>query len=73
MMDTPTHVDAPLALTVRISDSARLLGIGKTKIYELIGTGEIETIKLGRATLVIRTSLDDLVERRRQVPARDRI
>ena len=42
-----------------------MLGIGKTKIYELIGAREIEIIKLGRATLIIRASLDDFIERQR--------
>jgi len=42
-----------------------LLGIGKTKIYELIGAREIEIIKLGRATLVIRASLEAFIERQR--------
>lgn len=59
-----------MALTVRVADAARLLGIGKTKIYELIGAREIEVIKLGRATLVIRASLEALIERQRgAVPA----
>ncbi len=54
------------ALTVRVADAARLLGIGKTKTYELIGAREIEIIKLGRATLVIRASLEAFIERQRR-------
>lgn len=32
---------------------ARLLlgGIGRTKLYELIGNGDLQTVKLGRRTL----------------------
>jgi excisionase family DNA binding protein len=52
-------------LTVRVADAAGLLGIGKTKIYELIGAREIEIIKLGRATLIIRASLEAFIERQR--------
>lgn len=52
-------------LTVRVADAAGLLGIGKTKIYELIGAREIEIIKLGRATLIIGASLEALIERQR--------
>lgn len=55
-----------MALTVRVTEAARLLGIGKTKIYELIGAREIEIIKLGRATLVIRASLEAFIERQRE-------
>ena len=54
-----------VALTVRVADAAGLLGIGKTKIYELIGAREIEIIKLGRATLIIRASLEAFIERQR--------
>jgi len=45
-----------------------MIGISRTKLYELIGTGEVETIKLGRATLVLVESLRALVERRRLAP-----
>jgi excisionase family DNA binding protein len=58
-----------MALTVRVAEAARLLGIGKTKIYELIGAREIEIIKLGRATLVIRASLEAFIERQRRAGA----
>jgi hypothetical protein len=42
-----------------------MLGIGRTKLYELIGTGEIEIIKIGKSTLVPIRSLEALVERKR--------
>ena len=42
-----------------------MLGIGKTKLYELIATGDLEIIRIGRRTLVLRTSIDDFVERLR--------
>ena len=42
-----------------------MLGIGRSKVYELIGTGELETIKLGSATLILVESITALVERRR--------
>ena len=53
-------------LTVRVADAAGLLGIGKTKIYELIGAREIEVIKLGRATLIISASIEAFIERQRE-------
>ena len=61
--------DRPLRsspLTVRVADAAALLGIGKTKIYELIGAREIEVIKLGRATLIISASIEAFIERERE-------
>ena len=40
----------PLCLS--INDTAHALGIGRTKIYELINAGQLETVKIGRRTLV---------------------
>ncbi|MDT9598590.1 helix-turn-helix domain-containing protein [Sphingosinicella rhizophila] len=64
---TATSVQPPdvTALTVRIPQAARMLGIGKTKLYELIGSREIEVVKVGRATLVVVTSLHAFVDRQR--------
>lgn len=51
------------ALTIRVPDAARMLGIGKTKLYELIAAREIDVIKVGRATLIVVRSLERFVER----------
>jgi len=51
------------ALTIRVPDAARMLGIGKTKLYELIAAREIDIIKVGRATLIVVRSLERFVER----------
>ena len=51
------------ALTVRVPAAACVLGIGKTKLYELITAHEIDVIKVGRATLVVVRSLERFVER----------
>lgn len=53
--------DQPLCL--RLYDALELLGIGKTKMYQLIAAGEIEAIKVGRSTLILRKSLEAYVER----------
>lgn len=39
-------------LTVRIPEACRLTGIGRSKLYELIAGGEVETIKIGAITLL---------------------
>lgn len=57
---------APLAiepLTVRIPVAIQLTGIGRSKLYELIKSGDLETVKIGTATLVTMASLRRLVER----------
>lgn len=40
-----------------------MTGIGRSKLYELIKAGEVETVKIGTATLVKVASLHRLVER----------
>jgi hypothetical protein len=50
-------------LTVRIPVAVRLTGIGRSKLYELIKSGDVETVKIGTATLITMASLRRLVER----------
>lgn len=50
-------------LTVRIPVAMRLTGIGRSKLYELIKAGDLQTVKIGTATLVTMASLRRLVER----------
>ena len=52
-------------ICVRINDAARMIGIGRTKLYELIATGELETVKIGNATRVTTASLHGLIDRQR--------
>ena len=59
-----TYVITP-RLTVKVTDAMGMLGIGRTKLYDLIGRGEIETIKIGKATRVIVESVYAFVERQR--------
>lgn len=52
-------------ICVRVNDAARMIGIGRTKLYELISSGELETVKIGKATRITTASLRKLVERHR--------
>ncbi|WP_425061621.1 helix-turn-helix domain-containing protein [Qipengyuania flava] len=42
-----------------------MIGVGRTKLYELISSGELETVKIGKATRITTASLHNLVERHR--------
>lgn len=53
-------------ICVRVNDAARMIGVGRTKLYELIAAGEIETVKLGKATRITTASLHDLIRRQRE-------
>ncbi len=52
-------------ICVRVNDAARMIGIGRTKLYELIAAGEVETVKLGKSTRITTASLHDLIRRQR--------
>lgn len=62
MSAAPAH--SPIC--VRVNDAAHIIGVGRTKLYELIAAGEIETIKLGKSTRVTTASLHALIMRRRE-------
>ncbi len=51
-------------LTVRIPVAVQLTGIGRSKLYELIAAGEVETVKVGTSTLVTVASLRRLIQKR---------
>lgn len=53
-------------LTVRIPDAVRLTGIGRSKLYELIQSGDIAIVKIGASTLIPIESLRELIDRHRQ-------
>ena len=55
-------------LTVRISTAVRITGLSRSRIYELIQSGELDTVKVGRATLVQYASLKQLTANR-TIPA----
>lgn len=62
------HAIEPVA--VRIPQAAAMLGIGRSTLYLCIAAGEIDTIKVGRATLVPVDSLTAFVASRRAASAR---
>ena len=49
-------------ITVTVEGARKALGLGTTKIYELIGQGSLRTIKVGRRTLITTESIRALAE-----------
>jgi excisionase family DNA binding protein len=47
-------------LTVRISTAVRITRLSRSRIYELIQSGDLDTVKIGRATLIQYQSLKSL-------------
>ncbi len=64
MPDPPRkQVDAIVIepLSVRISTAVQLTGISRSRIYELIESGDLEIVKVGRSTLIPYQSLKALI------------
>lgn len=62
--DTDRTGDSPIC--VRVTRAMAMLDIGKTKLYELVGNGDLEAIRIGRRTLILQTSIDMLIGRLRE-------
>ena len=48
-------------ITVTVDGARKAIGIGTTKIYSLISEGKLETVKVGRRTLIKTDSIRALL------------
>jgi excisionase family DNA binding protein len=51
-------------LLLDVSEVAHALGCGRTYVYELIGSGALPVVKLGRLTRIPLGALDEFISRR---------
>ncbi|TCM12981.1 excisionase family DNA binding protein [Novosphingobium sp. PhB165] len=52
----------PEPLAVRIPEACRMIGVGRSKLYELIADGTIQIVKIGSITVIPVGQLRALVE-----------
>lgn len=57
----PTH-----RLGYRISELCTATGLGRTKIYSLIASKQLDVVRVGRCTIVKAESVDALLQRQGQ-------
>ena len=50
-----------MKLTYTVSEASKVLGIGRTKMYELVNSGEIRSIRFGDAIRISKTYVDELI------------
>lgn len=43
-----------------VTDTSRITGLGRTKIYELLASGDLKSIKIGAKRLILAESIDRL-------------
>ena len=53
-------------LLLTMVDAARVLSVGRTTMYELVGAGEIEVVHIGRSARVPVAAVEEFVERQRR-------
>lgn len=59
-------IDEPVAVSPKVAFAA--IGVGNTKGYELINGGQLEAIKIGRATRITWASVKQLVASAPRIP-----
>ncbi|MDB5721884.1 MAG: DNA-binding protein [Alphaproteobacteria bacterium] len=57
-------------ISLRLPDAVRLTGLSRSTLYELMRSGDIEHLKVGRATLIPYRSLQSFVEQRSKAGTR---
>ena len=55
-----------------LAEVQRIIGIGKTKTYGLVASGEIPAVKIGRVLRVNRRELDEWLETQRVAKPKER-
>jgi hypothetical protein len=60
-MDTPSD----RIITAPVGEFCRISGIGRSRVYELIGDGSLESFTLGKRRLIVIDSYRRLIERQR--------
>ena len=58
------------AAWISYSEAQKYAGLGRTKLWQLISTGEVEAAKVGRAVRISRTSLEEYMQRHSYVEAK---
>ena len=52
-----------LSLLVSVEQAAAILGIGRTRFFDLVMSNAVTSVKIGRRRLIVRSSLAEFVER----------
>jgi excisionase family DNA binding protein len=48
-----------------VPEAARLLGVGRTYMFRLVATGQVESVKIGKLRKIPRDALHDYIDRLR--------
>lgn len=51
------------ALALGIDEAARVIGVARSMLYEIVARGEIESFKLGRRRLILTKNLESYINK----------
>jgi excisionase family DNA binding protein len=57
-------------ISVGVEDAARMIGVARSMLYELLARGEIESFKLGRRRLILVKNLEAYINRQAEKNSR---
>ncbi|NUQ17406.1 MAG: helix-turn-helix domain-containing protein [Sphingomonas sp.] len=57
-------------ISVRVPEAVRLTGLSRSRLYELMKSGDIEFVKVGSSTLILVESLRGFIHDRRSSGSR---
>lgn len=59
------------SLLLKPTEVAQVLGLGRTKVFEMVARGELPVVRIGRSVRVPRTALADWIAARTTSPVAD--
>jgi excisionase family DNA binding protein len=65
-MDTPQSTPTIEPLLINVEEAARMLGLGRSTVYELIASGEMPSVTIGAARRIPLAALKAWVDERIQ-------
>jgi excisionase family DNA binding protein len=63
MLENDHHRALGVRLLYSVEEAAELLGIGRTFMFELVATGQVESLKIGRRRKIPGHALSEYIER----------
>lgn len=70
---TATYLEPPVTddrILLSVDDAARVMGIGRSLVYELMSTGKLGSVKIATRRLVPRQSIVEFIEQQNAQPLR---
>lgn len=64
------HRDLISPLSVGVDESARLIGVARSMMYEILARGDLQSFKIGRRRLILVKDLEAFIDRQAKENAR---